>query len=324
MIQNKFFMLMIIFLWMAGGFGALLSLIYMGQYRRRNWWSIGHTVSVPRTLIPLYSSLLFFCTGLALHIYTTQIAIALWVAIGWGGMALLFAIQAGIVAIQAVEEGWDTPLVAIPFENGLPTGIVSAVVVILLLTNLGLLGWWGIREPQAGGIDAILTWWSDRSALVTTPAAIQPTPNAAQISTPSAQSIPTVVVTSMGTDRVVSTAEVQRVVTPLAIVNAAPAIVTIAAPAAQVTSAPRNAVIPLQWVLSINSRSGANLRDAPLSTAPVVAELLDGASVVAVGRTTTGAWILIRLDDGTTGWIATPLVTLDGPVDSLPVMASGS
>ncbi|MCB0189289.1 MAG: hypothetical protein KDE31_33695, partial [Caldilineaceae bacterium] len=128
MLQNKFVLLAITALWLTGGLGALLSLLYMAQYRRRHWWNLGSTVSVPRTLTPLYGALILFCSGLALHISATQIAIALWVALLWGSMALLFALQAVLVLAQAWEEDWDTPLVAEYDESsGLSSGAVSAL-----------------------------------------------------------------------------------------------------------------------------------------------------------------------------------------------------
>ncbi|MEZ4617169.1 MAG: hypothetical protein R2867_16900 [Caldilineaceae bacterium] len=171
--EAKFVNLIITTLWLSGGFGVLLSLLYMGQYRRRNWWSIGNTVSVPRTLLPLYGALLLFCSGLALQAYLAQANVALWVAGGWALMALLFAMQGIGVALKPRRRA-GTPLVAQPSANGLPSGALSALALFFLLVNGGLVGWRALAQYEDGAFDRAF-FWRDERAAVTSDAVAQPT-----------------------------------------------------------------------------------------------------------------------------------------------------
>lgn len=158
MLENKFFLLFINFLWMAGLFGTLFTLIYMVQYRRKYWWNIGYTYNVPRLLAPLYGSLLIFVAGLSLHAYVAQRSISLWVALVWGLLAFFFLFRLLDVIFAALQSGWDSVLAPAQAEEGgrpsLP--IWSSSVIVLLLANLLLLGWWGTVQLNAGALD--LSW----------------------------------------------------------------------------------------------------------------------------------------------------------------------
>jgi len=157
-LENKFFLLFINFLWMAGLLGALFTLIYMVQYRRKHWWNIGYTYNVPRLLAPLYGSLLIFVAGLSLHAYVAQRSISLWVALVWGVLAFFFLFRLLDVIFAALQSGWDSVLAPPQAEEGGRPGlpIWSSSVIVLLLANLLLLGWWGTVQLNAGALD--LSW----------------------------------------------------------------------------------------------------------------------------------------------------------------------
>lgn len=178
MFENKFFLLFINFLWMAGLFGALFALVYMAQYRRRQWWSIGYTVNVPRLLAPLYGSLLIFAVGLGLHAYAARQTVSLWVALVWGLLAIFFLFRVVDVIFAALQSGWDTVITPPQAEDeeedegpGLPIWSVS--VSVLLLANLVLLGWWGSVRLNAG---TLTLPWAEQGRAPTASAAIPTQP----------------------------------------------------------------------------------------------------------------------------------------------------
>jgi hypothetical protein len=62
---------------------------------------------------------------------------------------------------------------------------------------------------------------------------------------------------------------------------------------------------------TINSLTSANIRSGPGSRYDVIAMVETGEQVVVLGTDDSEAWVNIRLNDGTEGWIAALLVTLD-------------
>lgn len=143
MVENKFILLSIHFLWMGGLFGAILALLYLQRYGRRHWWVADNAVYIPQTVAPLYGTLLLFCLGLALHAYVTQTAITRWVALVWALLALLFAIRLWATASVGFQDGWDMPLQSRQ-DRGSQSGAVSlwsSSIAALLVVNLLLLGW---------------------------------------------------------------------------------------------------------------------------------------------------------------------------------------
>lgn len=246
MLQNKFVYLLITFIWLTGGFGVLLSLLYMGQYRRRNWWSIGNTVSVPRTMTPLYGSLLLFCSGLALQSLIQGFSQATWLAIGWTILAMLFAVQGASVVIQALDNGWDTPLVAEPEGNGLSSGVISTIATVFLITNGGLIGWWAVVQYEAGALDTAFFWRDERVPVATTTPTLQPFGSSEQIAQTrsnaiqqeintkaDAQMMPTMLATESVVAQPTTSAEQLG-----NLANLPPAVVTVAAPMIQITPTP--------------------------------------------------------------------------------------
>ena len=151
MVENKFVLLSIHFLWIGGLFGAILALLYLQRYGRRHWWYTDDAVYVPQTVAPLYGTILLFCLGLALHAYATQTAITRWAALIWALLALLFGSRLWATASIGFQNGWDIPLQRrqdggshFGSQGGYPKGAVSlwsSSIVALLVVNLVLLGW---------------------------------------------------------------------------------------------------------------------------------------------------------------------------------------
>jgi len=143
MVENKFVLLSIHFVWMCGLFGAILALLYLHRYRRRNGWHVGSAVYVPQTLAPLYGAILLFCLGLALHVYITQTALTQWMALIWALLALLFCIRLCITASAGFQDGWDMPLQNMQYgrEQAGTAALWSSSIGVLLVVNIVLLGW---------------------------------------------------------------------------------------------------------------------------------------------------------------------------------------
>lgn len=311
MIENKFISLFVTFLWLTGGFGVLLSLLYMGQYRRRNWWSIGNTVSVPRTLVPLYTSLLLFCSGLALFAYTMQLAQTVWMAIGWGLLGALFAIQSVLVIVQAFEEGWDTPLATLPTEGGISSRLLSAIATIVLLSNGGLLSWWGAGQYEAGRFDTAFFWRDQRIPATPSEPTLVPVNTGEQI----AQSVTAVTGEStVGNDAGPSVSEnaatansaTELAAAPTvaaaefgALAGIAPAIVTVAPPGLQVT--------PTAAAVTARTGLATERPDAENATTPSAAVLGDTALLTA----TVAPTVSVPISDSTQTVAITDTTAID-------------
>lgn len=68
------------------------------------------------------------------------------------------------------------------------------------------------------------------------------------------------------------------------------------------------------------TRTSANLRSGPSVSYNVAETLEEGASVIAIGRTSDGLWLKVRTLYGIEAWVSTNLINLPGIVQSLPVM----
>ena len=158
MFANKFFLLFVNFLWLGGLLGVLFALLYMAQYRRRQFWSHGYMPQSPRTLAPLYGALVLFVSGLALYSYARIGVIGQLVGLSltgiWTLLALFFGYHWVELLLDGVQEGWDTP-VADADEPAGGSGLTlgAALVMTLLVANIGLLSWWGAGHVRAGTLD---------------------------------------------------------------------------------------------------------------------------------------------------------------------------
>ncbi len=156
MLDNKFFLLLVNFLWMIGLFGTLFTIVYTVQQRRKRWWNVGHSNNVPRTLVPLYLALTTLCLGLMLHAYMAESTVSLWVAGVWALLALLFLVRFFITLGTAIEVGWDAPLLAqITLVGWTRFFQWPTFALLLLLVNVALLGWWGNQQLSASSIDKL-------------------------------------------------------------------------------------------------------------------------------------------------------------------------
>ena len=159
MFDNKFLLLLINFLWLSGLFGALFALLYLVQYRRRQRWETGAAAQTPRVLAPLYGALALFVIGLALHAYATGQQMGLIIAVVWALLAVFLLYHWIEAVIDGLQEGWDAALVEVG-DDGMPlTGLSfsGVVMIVLLAINVGLVGWWGVGQAEAGvlGGDAL-------------------------------------------------------------------------------------------------------------------------------------------------------------------------
>lgn len=152
--DNKFILLLVNLLWMIGLFGAFLALLALLQYRRKQRWETGAAAQAPRVLAPLYGALALFVTGLALHAYATGWEIGLLIAGVWALLALFLLYHCIETVIDGLQEGWDVTLTEVG-EDGMPvTGISlsGSAMLVLLAINVGLLGWWGVGQAEAGAL----------------------------------------------------------------------------------------------------------------------------------------------------------------------------
>ncbi|MEZ4866342.1 MAG: SH3 domain-containing protein [Caldilineaceae bacterium] len=159
MFENKFVLLLISLTWMAGLFGTLLALVYLNRYRQRHWWNQGYAYHVPRTLAPLYSTMVLLCGGLGLHAYAANQSVSLGVAAIWWLLALFFAVRLLDVLMIGAEDGWDEPLTAAPVAATTPWWQKigwSAAAFLLLLVNVVVLGWWSSVQLNAGALNLAL------------------------------------------------------------------------------------------------------------------------------------------------------------------------
>lgn len=144
---------------MLGLFGTLFTIVYTIQYRRKRWWNVGHSNDVPHTLVPLYLALATFCAGLALHASLTDHTIAIVVTGAWGALTLLFLIRFLLTVTHGIRRGWDTPMLeSTPMVAGWRKFVGwPAFVMLLLFSNMIVLGWWGNLRLNATTTDTQFT-----------------------------------------------------------------------------------------------------------------------------------------------------------------------
>lgn len=152
MFANKFILLLINFLWMIGLFGAFFALLALVQYRRKQRWETGSAAQTPGVLAPLYGSLALFVIGLALYAYAAGQTIGLILAAVWALLALFLLYHWIETMIDGLQEGWDVALTEVD-DDGMPTtgpSLSGSAMIVLLAVNVGLLGWWGVGQADAG------------------------------------------------------------------------------------------------------------------------------------------------------------------------------
>ena len=83
-------------------------------------------------------------------------------------------------------------------------------------------------------------------------------------------------------------------------------------PTATPTSTPTSTPIPIPpatpaCTIAIVTTTGLNIRSGPSTDYPVIAGITWGDSVAVLGQSSGGAWIFVRTNDGTQGWITRSL-----------------
>jgi hypothetical protein len=85
-----------------------------------------------------------------------------------------------------------------------------------------------------------------------------------------------------------------------------------------------NAGAPLPPTLTITGGQTINIRSGPGTENRVLAKFNSGDIATADGRTEAGDWVRIQLADGSTGWVSTDLVQIEGDVTTLNVVEAAS
>jgi uncharacterized protein YgiM (DUF1202 family) len=328
MLHNKFFSLLVTFLWMGGLFSVVLTLAYIQMEYRRHRFDEYYAWNVPRILAPLYASLATFCLGLTLHALVSERPISLLIAIVWGILAAVFAVRTMVVLSTGVRQGWDIsldpPAPHPDSTNESPQrswfSIWSGAVLALLVVNLLVLSWWGSSLIMAGGEGPPRS--PDAQGAIT-PARVtadslpnKPAEQAAVMETPT---IASAAITVPVNAKIEPTSEVLPPVPTLAV--EATAVITNSAVAAQV---PTETLTPTAEVITpsvtIRSVDGANVRRGPELTAEIMTVLLDSTEAPVLGRTSDNQWFLIALPDGESGWISLLVVEPNETIENAPVV----
>ena len=77
------------------------------------------------------------------------------------------------------------------------------------------------------------------------------------------------------------------------------------------TPTPIPAVPPPACTIAIVTTTGLNIRSGPSTDYPVIAGIGWGDAVMVIGQSSEGAWIFVRTNDGTQGWITRSLTDFD-------------
>ncbi|MBK9125257.1 MAG: SH3 domain-containing protein [Chloroflexi bacterium] len=70
--------------------------------------------------------------------------------------------------------------------------------------------------------------------------------------------------------------------------------------------------------VSISAQNNVNVRSGPSTGNAVITTLTPGESYVALGRSAAGDWVLVRINDETTGWVALSVTQAEGDPAELP------
>jgi hypothetical protein len=284
---------------------------------------------------------------MALHAYSVQQTISIWMAIAWAGLGVLFALRT-IAAIHAgVRNGWKGARASHQNDNGVPESgprrrslsIGAGIAFGLLLMNAALLIWQGSLQINANLLD--LTHSTDTEntpeSAVDTVTAVQR--SAQDAATPQKQgenliTTPTLAITSEAQiqQTMVTLTPTELAATPSPPIesntegestNSPPDVILLVPP----TPSPMPILIPTptpapigEPFLTVHSSEGANIRSMPDLTADVVTIVVDGTIIPVVGRTKDNQWYLIRISSDVSGWISALVVEVTGESEIIPVV----
>ena len=91
------------------------------------------------------------------------------------------------------------------------------------------------------------------------------------------------------------------------------------------TQAPPTEVPPTEALKEVKATTTEvlNVRQGPARTTQSLTKLQKGTTVIVVGRNGDGTWLRIQIPDKTDlGWVSAEFVTLDGDVNTLPVVSA--
>lgn len=102
-------------IWVIGLSALLAVLSYLDWYRSTRRWSIRQTLCRPLALVPIYTSLSIFCSGLSLGtaFYSSPIVSAPVSIVGplvWALITLFFIYQTVLAGLSGKRNGWDRPI----------------------------------------------------------------------------------------------------------------------------------------------------------------------------------------------------------------------
>lgn len=75
-----------------------------------------------------------------------------------------------------------------------------------------------------------------------------------------------------------------------------------------------------EGTLSAVTYSTANVRSGPDTRFEIVAQVPQGASVLAIGRDEVGRWVQVALESGAAGWLPVFVLSINGDLLTLPVV----
>jgi hypothetical protein len=332
--ENKFFHLFIMIVWMSGLLGIFLTMTYALQVRSRYRRHGVSPWAMPRIQAALYASITIFCIGLALHAFAAQKSISLWIAIMWGGLAILFLLRLVMALSSGVREGWDLAhgsqqggigIDRAAKKNGWTLG-GAGVTLVMLSANVVLLIWWGSTQLEAGRLDLTLGG-SPRTMIVDATPTNSPTvmqrATEAQHATQPRQSPQEQATNTATTPPSPPSSRVPITPTAAVLTLTAETITPSPLPVLLPTPTPSPAVtvdVELEPMLIVRSAAGANVRAAPSLSGDILTTLADETVVNILGRTADNQWYLIRLDGDTPGWISSLVVELVGTGEEIPVI----
>jgi hypothetical protein len=346
MLENKFVFLFVTFVWMGGLFAIVLVLAHMLQDRRYHRLEEGYTWGMPRILVPLYAALATFCLGLALHAYSSQRQISLWLTIVWAALAISFAARMIRILFIGLRQGWESRLNArlVPLsvagygERGMRIPIWLSVTALLLLVNLYLLGSWesthinaiGLAEHLSGLVPAKGTSTprptaapaDDRETALRAVATKTPAVALVDITATATVTTPVILERQPVSSTPISSTPISSA--PISsILNGKEEVTATSSPTATLIAehTPSPTVQPIEATVTVKNARGANVRKAPNLSAAIMTVLEPAVVAPVLGRTADNKWFYIALRGGETGWISVQVVQPSATVNLSPIVA---
>lgn len=98
------------------------------------------------------------------------------------------------------------------------------------------------------------------------------------------------------------------------------AFVTSAPPEIPVTGTSETPTVLASVRAIVSSDQGANVRTEPSSDSALVVALAPQTEIQALGTSPDRQWVYVSVAEGVSGWVYIELITLDSPIESIPVI----